>query len=424
MEGFILGIDLCNDYCRVSALKGVSMEPTDISFMQADGRQVIQTAVGKKHGLDEWLIGKDAYESVLTREGFVADKLLARLISKDGVQAGDIYYTAEELMTGFIRTLLDCARKEMAEEKVERLVFSLQKVDIAVIDALIQCTDALGISREQVHIVSHTEAFLYSVLSMKKEYWANESILFDWSGNKLHYYSMNVTRGVKPQVVKVTHQVLEEEFTADNLDDERKQKVVDTILASHAEKLLDHRIVSSVLLSGRGLSECNNWPKQDFVQIICNRRKVYSEPNLFARGAVLIGIDDMREHTAYPYTVICEGRIQASIMMEIMHGGVKKSLVLAQQGSCWYDIRTSVDLILDNTNSINLRIVQSEGKLVRLVGIQLDNFPQRPPRTTRVQLILNFDSENEAVVRVVDMGFGEMFPATKAVKKSRIMIQQ
>lgn len=424
MDGFIMGIDLCNDYCRVSLLKTASAEPIDITFAQADGRQVIQTAIGKKHDVDEWLIGKDAYESALMREGFVADKLLKRLTAKEGIQSGERYYSADELMAGFIGTLLDCAGREMNGGNAERIVFSLQTVDSALIDALRRCTEMLGIPREQVHIVSHTESFLYYALSMKKEYWANESVLFDWSGNQLHYYTMNVTRGVKPQVVKVTHQILEEEFPADNMDDEKRQKVVDTMLASHAEKLLEHHVVSSVLLSGKRLSECRDWPKQSFVQVICNRRKVYAEQNLFARGSALIGLDNMRERTAYPYTVICEGRIQASIMMEVMHGGTKKSLVLAQQGSSWYDIRTSVDLILDNTNSINLKIVQSGGKLVRLVGVPLDNFPQRPPRTTRVQIILNFDSENEAVVRVIDMGFGEMFPATRAVKKSKIMIMQ
>ncbi len=423
MEGLILGIDLCDNYCRVSALKAVSMEPTDISFIQADGRQVIQAAVGRKHDVDEWLIGKDAYESALTREGFIADKLLVRLASNEGIQSGEVYYTAEELMTGFIAALLECTCKEMDESRIERLVFSLQTVEVALMDALIRCTDVLGIPREHVQIVSHTEAFLYHVLSMKKEYWANESILFDWVGNKLHYYSMNVTRGVKPQAVNVVHKILEEDFPSDKLSDERGQKMVDTILASHAEKLLDHHIVSSVLLSGKGLEDCNSWPKRTFAQIICNRRKVYAVSNIFARGAVVIGADNTRERTAYPYTIICEGRIQASIMIEVLKGGVKKHLVLAQQGSSWYDIRTSVDLILDNTNSINLRIVQSEGKLVRLVGIPLDNFPQRPPRTTRVQVILNFDSENEAVVRVIDMGFGELFPATRTVKKSRIMIQ-
>jgi len=423
MEGFVLGIDLCNDYCRISAMKDVAMEPTDISFVQADGRQVIQTAVGKKHDVDAWLIGREAYEAALTREGFVADNLLKRLNTNDGVQAGSVYYSPDELMTGFIRSLLDCVSSEMDGSSFKRIVFTVQKVDLAVMDALIRCTDALGISREKIHIVSHTEAFLYYTLSMKKEYWANECVLFDWSGNTLHYYTMNVTRGVKPQVVKVTHQILEEDFSADNLSDEHRQKVVDTVLASHAEKLMEHKIISSVLLSGKGLIGCDNWSKRTFAQVICNRRKAYWELNLFARGAAVIGMDDLREKTAYPYTVICEGRIQASIMMDVLHGGVKKSLVLAQQGSCWYDIRTSVDLILDNTNSINIKVVQSEGKLVRLVGIALDNFPQRPPRTTRVQVILNFDSENEAVVRVIDMGFGELFPATRVVKKSKIVIQ-
>ncbi len=325
-------------------------------------------------------------------------------------------------MTGFLKRMLESISKETDGKPLKRLVFCLQKVEVSLMDTLIRCAGTLGISREQIHIVSRTEAFLYYVLSMKKEYWTNDSILFDCSGNKLHYYSMSVTRGVQPHVIKVTYQVLEDEFSAEQLEEEEEQNKADNILAAHAEKLLEHRVVSSVILSGRGIDSCPNWSKRKFAKLICNRRKVCAEVNLFARGSVMIGLDDLREKTAYPYTIICEGRIQASIMMEVVHGGVKKKLVLAQQGSCWYDIRTCVDLILDYTNSINFRIVSSEEKAVRLVGVALDNFPKRPAKTTRVQLILNFDSEKEAVVRIIDMGFGELFPATRTVKKSKIII--
>ena len=146
------------------------------------------------------------------------------------------------------------------------------------------------------------------------------------------------------------------------------------------------------------------------------------ESNVFARGAVVIGADDIREKTAYPYTVICEGRIPASLIMEVTSHGVKRPLVLAQQGSCWYEIRTSAELILDEAGSIDIKAVMPGGKLTRTFSIPLDNFPKRPPRTTRVQVIVNFASENEAVIRIVDRGFGDLFPATGAVKKSKIMI--
>lgn len=423
MEGLILGIDLCDDYSRVSGIRPTDPEPKDVGFSQADGRTIIQTTLGKKRDVNEWLIGKEAYEAALMGEGIVVDKLLSRLQAGESVKTGQTVYTAEELMVIFLGRLLDCAFQEFSGQQILKLVISIRQVSSELMDALIRCTDALGLSRDQVHVVSHTESYLYYVLSQKKEYWANESVLFDWSGNELHFYELNVTRGVKPHLVRVSHKLLEEDFSSENIDNEHRQKVVDNTLASHASVLLDHKIVSSVLLTGKGLEDCQSWSNRSFLEKVCNRRRVYVEASVFSRGAVVIGTDDLRRVTAFPYTIICEGRIQASVVMEVTYRGSKKSMVLAEKGSCWYEIRTSVDLILDEMDSINIKVVLPEGKLVRSFSIPLDNFPKRPARTTRVQVILNFASEHEAVVRVVDMGFGDLFPATGAVKKSKIMLQ-
>lgn len=424
MEGLILGIDLCDDYCRVSGIRPADTEAKDVGFAEADNRCIIQTTLGRKKDVSQWLMGKEAYEAALTGEGFVVYNLLSRLMSQEGYTAQGTEYSAQELMTNFLGRLFECAFREFGEREILKLVIAIQTVTVETMDALLCCTDKLGLARERVHIISHTEAFLYYVLSQKKEYWANESVLFDWSSNELHYYSMNVTRGVKPHVVKVEHKVLEEDFSSENLESEPIQKVVDSKLASYAQELLDKRIISSVLLSGRGLEDCSHWVKQSFLKTICSRRRVYVESSVFARGAVVVGVDDLRERTAFPYTIICEGRIPASLKMDVVSHGSRLPVTLAQQGSCWYDIRTSVDLILDNTNSIDMKAVMSGGNLVRTFSIPLDNFPKRPAKTTRVQVIVNFASENEAVVRIVDKGFGDLFPATGAVKKSRIMLIQ
>lgn len=422
MEGLILGIDLCDDYCKVSGIRPNAPDPEDICFAEADGRTMIQTALGKKKEINEWMIGREAYEAALTGEGMIVDKLLSRLEAREVIRSYGKEYTAQELMTAFLGQVLDCAFRELGCRQVQQLVISVRQVTLELIDSLTACIDALGLKRENFHLVNHTEAYLYYVLAQKKELWANETILFEWSGTELHFYDMTVTRGIRPHVVRVTHQLLKEDFSSENLNDERYQKVADSQLAAYAQKLMERKIVSFVLLTGKGLEDCLHWKTRAFLEQLCQRRKVWSEASLFARGALIIGVDDTRETTAYPYTIICEGRIQASVTLDGISRGVPQKVFLARQGSCWYNTRNTVDLILDSREPVVLREELADGKLTRKFTILLDNFPKRPPKTTRAQVILNFVSEHEAVVRIVDKGFGDMFPATGAVKKTSIML--
>ena len=49
-----------------------------------------------------------------------------------------------------------------------QLVITLQSVDCRLLDTLMYCADYLEIPRDRVHVISHTEGFIYYVLSQKK----------------------------------------------------------------------------------------------------------------------------------------------------------------------------------------------------------------------------------------------------------------
>lgn len=54
-------------------------------------------------------------------------------------------------------------------DEVKQLVITMQKVDVKLMDALMYCADYLEIPRDRVHIISHTESFVYYTLSQKKK---------------------------------------------------------------------------------------------------------------------------------------------------------------------------------------------------------------------------------------------------------------
>ena len=168
MEKLILGFDLCDDVTKISRYRLDNMNPAEIIFPQADNRTVIQTALGRKKGQDGWLVGKEAYEAVLEGGGAVVDKLLTLLTKKSSVAVGDRRYQPEQLLGSYIGTLLETVYEQCGTRSVARLVFTLEQTDPAVMDSIIHCMDSLGIPRENVSIINHTEAYLYFVLRQPK----------------------------------------------------------------------------------------------------------------------------------------------------------------------------------------------------------------------------------------------------------------
>ena len=107
-----------------------------------------------------------------------------------------------------------------------------------LLDTLMYCADYLEIPRDRVHVISHTEGFIYYVLSQKKELWTNQVGLFELSGERLCYYEMKVQRGMRRNMVQAEAQNQEEAFNLDILDSPSGSRLADKILTACGESFL------------------------------------------------------------------------------------------------------------------------------------------------------------------------------------------
>ena len=68
---------------------------------------------------------------------------------------------------------------------------------------------------------------------------------------------------------------LEESFHLNVLDSDAGIQMADRILSSCAERLLQKRLFSAIILTGRGFAQ-TDWAA-DFMQQICKRRRVFAD---------------------------------------------------------------------------------------------------------------------------------------------------
>lgn len=407
MDGLVIGLDLNDDY-------------TQISCYDKEKSWTIPTVICRRKEEESWLTGEEAYAATLLGEGVIVDKLL-KLVRKDGTSTiGGTCYSGGMLLNQFIKKMLAYPQKEFGCVEIAQLVVTLQKVDARLMDTLMYCADYLGIPRERVHVISHTESFVYYVLSQKKELWTNHVGLFELASGRLCYYEMKVQRGMRRNMVQAEAQNLEEAFNLDILANPSGARMGDQILCACGDKLLNKKLFSTVFLTGKGFED-PSWA-QGFMKLACSRRKVFVESPLFAKGAAYKGQDYMQDGTSYPYILICEGRLQSEVSLKVMRRGREYQLVAATYGDSWYESRSSLELILENEREIEFTITSLDGRKKRQVRVPLSGFPERPARTTRIEMNVGFTNEETMMVVIRDKGFGELYPASDAVVRQEVKL--
>lgn len=407
MDGLVIGIDLCDTYTQISC-----KEP-QISW-------AISTVICKNRQKDEWYVDEDAYAHMLVGDGVMEDKLVTQVLKDGTATIGGIRYDGIYLLKMFLKKALELPKRKAGIDQIASLVIAIPVLEEKLMDSLMYCADFLDIPRERVHLISYTESFVYYVMSQKREVWSNQVGMFDLADQRLCYYEMKVQRGNRQMQVVADGEELEESFHLDVLESPAGIRMADRILSSCAERILQNRLFSSIILTGRGF-EHTDWAPE-FMHQICSRRRVFVEKALFSKGALYKAEDYLLKKSAYSFGCICEGRLKTTVSVKIQKREKESQLVLAAAGDNWYEAKRTAEFLVSGSPELEFTMLSLDSQKKRVVKVPLEGFPRRPDRTTRIQLSVGFSNEKTMIVVIRDLGFGELFPATDTVIKREVFL--
>ena len=405
MDGLVIGMDLCDTY-------------THISCMEPEQTWVIPTVVCKNKNADEWYVEEEAYAHTLVGDGIMEDKLLTQVMKDGTATIGGIKYEGIYLLKMFLEKALELPKKAAGSREIASIVIAVSCLDVKLMDSLLYCADYLKIPRDRVHLISHTESFVYYVMSQKREVWSNQVGMFDLTNQSLRYYELKVQRGLRQMQVVADCENLEEGFHLDVLDNTAGARLADRILCSCADRILQKRLFSAIVLTGKGF-ENTEWAPE-FMKQVCSRRRLFVENSLFSKGALMKAADYLQEKSSYPFICICEGRLKTTVSVKVLNHDKEGQLVLAAAGDNWYEAKSTVDFIVTGNPEVEFTISPRDPKKKKLVKIGLEDFPKRPDRTTKIELSLGFSDDRTMVAVIKDKGFGEIFPAEDVMIKQEV----
>ena len=85
---------------------------------------------------------------------------------------------------------------------------------------------------------------------------------------------------------------------------------------------------------------------------------------------------------------------------------------MAGAGTNWYEAKADIEFILDNKDSVDFTVTPADNPRQTKLSVPLKEFPVRPAKATRIEMIVAFIKEDCMMVRLIDKGFGDLFPSS------------
>lgn len=413
-----IGIDLSPDFASVAYLEDGSSIPVSMSMSADDGKYVIPMTLYKKRNMEEWLIGDEAvFASEHEKYGKenLVDSVLKIYLKGEVTYIEEKEYTGEELLRKYITVLYEKTRKIIGFSETDRVVITAEKPDAGLVHTLRQVCEGLGIAPERLRITGHTEAFVYYVISNKRELWANDVTLFFMDESRFICQTMTMRKEKNKSTVFVEEEDLSGLVQYSRLKSEKLKQEADEHFCEYLRQDYRTHIVSSVFFTGIGFYE--NWYKKS-IREICRKRRAFKGFNLYADGAAASVLQDDRKDLS----LYCEGRTLINVAVVTEENGMEKDYILTEAGTGWTEAAGKAEFIVDDTDNIQLVITSPFSAGRQSIEIGLENFPDRRDKTLCIGVSLVYENEKTFEITVEDKGFGDFFPASNAIIKKRISL--
>lgn len=401
LDKLYIGIDLREESAMLSYFHPGMERPATVSFVAGSSDYSLPMIVAKRHGIGQWVYGKDAERLAEEGQGTKADSLFQQALCNNTIRMEDREYQAKDLFLLFLKKILSIPNKLDRERKLERLVFAVRQVTEESVRLFDWIRRELGLSEEQFEVVDYKECFCFYHCNQEEKLQNHQAGLFDGSSDRMFYYGLEKDKRTKPCVVTIEEQEL------GKLTEDKDGSFLDM-----AQQAFEKRLVSAVYFVGSTFD--GGW-MQESLKYICRGRRAFLGKNLYSLGACFVAFQKKDAERTYVYLGDSEFKMNISLKVRKKQEMEFYSLVTA--GENWYLKEHCCEVILDDTNNVELWLQHPYGREAKIENLELADLPDRPERTTRLRITVHLSGDTKAEIEIEDLGFGELYPSSGKVWK-------
>ena len=415
----LAGLDLTDDMTQLSCYDEKKGEPVAVG-RQWDGEREYEcpTVLAWNREKREWFYGLQAAREAEDGHAVLMDHFIRAIQSGEEYQRYGMVFTGEELLFRFLVKVLNCLKEYYPDERLRRLVISIPERNEHLVRTLQNVMERLGIAQERYTIQPHKQSYIYYALSQKKELWMNNVGLFEFGRDGLFYSQLTLDKRTIPYIAGVQRKDLRAVMNWSMLQTEEKRSL-EVLFLNLARKQLHRQMVTTIYICGEGFEQ--PWAENALRQL-CSGRRIFRGRNLFTRGACYAAKALSEKGRFEDYIFLDEEMAGSTISMQVYSDAKMQDIIVAQAGTPWREIDTSLDIIPDGEEEIRIvtqNILRRETKEHLL---SLEGFPNRPNKMTRFTVRFRFADANTCIVTLKDNGFGEFCPSSNRIWERYISV--
>lgn len=408
-KGVILGIDFSMDFTQIAFLDDEG-NPKSISIGMEDNF-LIPTAVCYNAEIKEWSAGDEALNKSKLAHCTLYEELPGLFLGENTQKE------ISEVLVAFFSYLIKLAVNYCNGRLIKNILITLDDVNPSAIENICKAFEILGYAKEDIKIISHSESFVYYVLNQNRDIWINKVYFLNFNRYDCSCRKLNVIKGRKPNVAYVTIEDLKDKISMEML--EENPESADASLADFMDEQLKKNVVSGVYLSGEGFYT-DGW--ENTLSVVCRNRRVFKGNNLIVKGAVYGAKEFFYTASLNDYLISCKGRTKVKVIMFVKHKERESQVTLSNIGDYWYQARSKVECILEEPKEAVFEIQDIINHENEHFKVSLKDFPDRPAKTTRIEINFRYVEENKFQIEIRDLGFGEFFKSSEMVVRKEISL--
>ena len=401
----IIGIDVGEKYSQICYFDRKAEEARSLPVKVGSSQYETPTCLCRREEQDDYSIGLEAEYFAREKGGILLDDLYRISRSREAIQVAGEEKEPWKLLAYFIREMLKFLGIQEIIRNTKCLTITMETLDEVQVENLQKACSFLGLAPERFMLMDYEESFYYYVMTQKTETWNRSVGWYSFAGNHVTFRKLTINSGSKPYLVRL------ENRTETDLREKPEER--DEDFAGFIKETLGEDLYSSIQMNGEGFDQ--EWAQRS-VKILCyQRRKVFFGNNLFAAGACGAGAEKYVLHKLKEYRYMSSSMVLTDVGMDMRVMGAPAYYPLIEAGSNWYECRATCELILDDAEELVFVVENMGDENKKRMAMALPELPERPVKTTRLSVSLQYISQDQCRITVKDLGFGEMFPSSGKV---------
>lgn len=415
-RGILLGVDISDGYTQLSCI-GSTGELFSVPLGEDPLRFRVPTALcAVEHGR-EWLFGDDAERHPDTDDCYRVNNLVSLACRGETTVIFGREYTPDMLLERFFKRLFASVKDRADCSVIRGMTVTVRKPNESFTRHLHSALEPLGVRPEKIRVISYLDSFMYYAVSQNKDIWANDVALFDFTEKGFVYYRLSFGRKQIPITIVADRIDLSDRISMPMLAPDDRDR-----LLFNFEKLMNEmlhkQIISTLFFTGDGFETA--WA-DDVLKKLCAGRRIFRGQNLYVKGAGYAA-SLFFDGGADRYLPVSDGVLKADIAMRVYADGGIREIPLAAIGEPAETAGADTDIILDDTNELDLMIRSVLRKDCICAIMTLDSLNVRNDRTTRLNVRLRFPDRDTCVITVRDIGFGDIYRTSHRIWEQVIKI--